>query len=105
VAAKSPAAAAGLKKGDVLMKLAGHAVTNRFDVERALWDLKAGDKVDAVVQRGADKDKDSVTVSLKLTPGEGQTVAVAMPPAEVKYGDFVNAAAAVKNDAQAKDQK
>ena len=38
VAAKSPAAAAGLKKGDVVVKVAGRKVSNRFDLERALWD-------------------------------------------------------------------
>ena len=68
VAAKSPAAAAGLKKGDVVAKIDGRAVQNRFDVERAFWDHKAGDKVDVATRRG---DRET-TASLALSRGDGE---------------------------------
>jgi len=51
VASESPAAEAGLKSGDVIVKLAGRSVSNRFDVERAFWAYKAGDKVEATILR------------------------------------------------------
>src|SRR5262249_30089143 len=54
---------AGLKSGDVLRAVGGRAVANRFDVERALWDCKPGDTVDAVVLR----DGEETQASLKLT--------------------------------------
>ena len=50
VAAKSPAAEAGLKKGDVLRTIDGRTVTNRFDVERAFWDCSCGAKVDVALR-------------------------------------------------------
>jgi serine protease Do len=45
------AADSGLRKGDVLVKVGELALQNRFDVERAFWGCKAGDKVPAVVLR------------------------------------------------------
>ena len=66
MADKSPAAAAGLKAGDVLMKIGDRKVTNRFDVERALWSFKAGDKLEASVLR----DGKETTVSLTLDKGD-----------------------------------
>lgn len=51
VAENSPAAAAGIKAGDVLVKVGNRTVTNRFDVERALWNLKDGKKLAATVVR------------------------------------------------------
>jgi serine protease Do len=66
VVEKSPAAAAGLKAGDVLVKVGDKKVTNRFDVERALWDHKAGDKLEASVVR----DGKATTVSLTLAKGD-----------------------------------
>ncbi len=50
-AVSGPAARAGLKKGDVLVRLGTVPVSNRFDVERALWGYKAGEKVEAAVLR------------------------------------------------------
>src|SRR5205807_2441228 len=41
----------GVRQGDVLVKVGSLAVKNRFDVERALWGYKAGDKVEANVLR------------------------------------------------------
>jgi serine protease Do len=69
VAEKSPAAAAGVKRGDVLLKVNGRAVASRFDVERALWDAKPGDKIDAVVSR--DGEKSTLTLALGRDGGDG----------------------------------
>jgi serine protease Do len=46
----TPAAAAGLKNGDEILRLGGYVVANRFDVERALWDAREG-KVPVVLVR------------------------------------------------------
>ncbi len=51
VDAKSPAAAAGLHRGDQIVAIAAHNVSNRFDVERAFYDCKPGQTVDVVVLR------------------------------------------------------
>jgi serine protease Do len=62
VAAQTPAALAGLKKGDTLIRVATRSVANRFDVERALWDAKPGGQIEVVYLRAGSK----TTVSLKL---------------------------------------
>ena len=63
VGEETPAAAAGLKKGDTLIRVAAYTVANRFDVERAFWDVKPGEKVDLkVVRQGKE-----ITVNLMLT--------------------------------------
>jgi serine protease Do len=51
VAENTPAAAAGLKEGDQIVRLGDLSVVNRFDVERALWDTHVGDKVPVTVVR------------------------------------------------------
>jgi serine protease Do len=61
--APPPPGGAGLRSGDVLRTVGGRTVANRFDVERALWDCKPGDTVDAVVLR----DGQETQVSLTLT--------------------------------------
>jgi serine protease Do len=66
VVEKSPAEEAGLKTGDVLVKIGDRKVANRFDVERALWAFKAGDKLQASVLR----DGKSMTVSLTLAKAD-----------------------------------
>jgi S1-C subfamily serine protease len=71
VADKSPAARAGLKSGDVLVKVAGFRVNNRFDVERAFWNYKEGDKVEAAVLR----EGRETFVALTVTGGTGEHVA------------------------------
>jgi serine protease Do len=47
----SPAAAAGLQRGDVVEKVNGQVVLCGLDLERALLESHAGDKVPVVVQR------------------------------------------------------
>jgi serine protease Do len=51
VLASAPAAKSGLQKGDVILQIAGRAVQNRFDVERALWSHKPGDRVETTILR------------------------------------------------------
>jgi serine protease Do len=62
VAASSPASAAGLRRGDLLLNLGERAVANRFDVERALWNCKPGDEIEASIVRNGTPAR----VSLKL---------------------------------------
>jgi serine protease Do len=52
VADNTPAASAGLKEGDQIVRLGDYFVVNRFDVERALWDTRVGEKVIVKVVRG-----------------------------------------------------
>ncbi len=51
VAEQSPAASAGLRAGDTILRVADQTVANRFDVERALWGRTAGDHVELTVLR------------------------------------------------------
>ncbi len=48
---EAPAAGAGLKTGDEIVMVANRPVANRFDVERALWDKRPGEKVAVQVRR------------------------------------------------------
>ena len=41
-------AEAGLARGDILVKIGDRNIANRFDVERALWSYKGGEKIEAV---------------------------------------------------------
>jgi serine protease Do len=70
---RTPAAAAGLVRGDMLLKIGDRKVANRFDVERALWSYKSGDKIEAVVKH----DGKEARVVLTLTgTAEVKTAAV-----------------------------
>jgi serine protease Do len=51
VTPKGPAERAGVKAGDVILKVGDRPVTNRFDLERALWGYKPGQKVQAAILR------------------------------------------------------
>jgi hypothetical protein len=62
VRADSPAAKAGLKAGDVIVKLAGRGVRNVHDYTYALGEMRAGVEYDVEVMRGGERLK------LKLTP-------------------------------------
>jgi serine protease Do len=81
VAAKSPAAAAGLKKGDVLVKVGDRKLANRFDVERAFWDCKCGDNVKVETSRAGK----TTTASLALAHGDGERTTAALPASEVTW--------------------
>ena len=51
IEANSPAAAAGLRKGDVLVRMGTVAIRCGFDVERALLDRQQGEHIPVVVRR------------------------------------------------------
>ncbi len=62
----SPAEKAGLKAGDVMIKLAAFTIKNVYDYTAALGELKADEQVDVVIRR------DGKEVTLKLTPEKRQ---------------------------------
>jgi serine protease Do len=62
VGTATPAALAGLKPGDEVRRVGQQAVTNRFDLERALWEAKPGEKVPLTVVRQGKE------LALTLTP-------------------------------------
>jgi serine protease Do len=65
----SPAAEAGLKSGDVIVRLGQRAVSNRFDLERALWGYKAGEEIEAAILR----DGRPTRLAIKLAETERVT--------------------------------
>ncbi|HSQ23419.1 MAG TPA: M20/M25/M40 family metallo-hydrolase [Pyrinomonadaceae bacterium] len=58
----SPAAKAGLKAGDKIVKIAGHDVKNVYDYTYALGEMKGGQEYEIEVVRGGERLK------LKITP-------------------------------------
>jgi S1-C subfamily serine protease len=50
----------------VIVQVSGRQVSNRFDVERALWDAKPGDKISFIVHRSGQKIDLSVTLPGQL---------------------------------------
>jgi serine protease Do len=64
VARETPAAAAGLQRGDEIRRVASQAVGNRFDLERALWDHRAGERIPLTVRRHGHE----LNVNLTLAP-------------------------------------
>ena len=81
VASKSPAAAAGLKKGDVLLTVDKRKVTNRFDLERALWDCKAGDEVKLALSHNGRE----LNTNLTLSRGDGEQNTASAPAPQVAW--------------------
>ena len=63
VAKGGPADKAGIKGGDIIVKLAGKAIENIYDYTYAIEALKSGQEVELIVTRGG-KD-----VTVKVTPG------------------------------------
>jgi serine protease Do len=61
------AAAGDLKAGDVIVAVGDRMLSNGFDLERSLWDHKAGDVVEATVLRGGKKTTVSITLSSPAT--------------------------------------
>jgi serine protease Do len=62
---KVAAAGADVRSGDVILAVGSRTVVNGFDVERALWDTRPGQKVSLRVQRGGQE----LTVTLPLAGG------------------------------------
>jgi len=58
----SPAAKAGLKAGDKIVKMAGRDVKNVYDYTYALGEMKAGQEYEVEVMRGSER------LTLKITP-------------------------------------
>ena len=58
----SPAAKAGIKAGDKIVKLAGHDIKNISDYVYILGEIKPDEEYEIVVMRGSEK------LSLKITP-------------------------------------
>lgn len=63
VAPLGPAAKAGVKTGDIIVKLAGKDVANIYDYTYVMGDLKIGKETTILIQRNG------TTVELKITPG------------------------------------
>jgi hypothetical protein len=58
----SPAAKAGLKAGDRIVKMGGHEVKNVYDYTYALGELKAGQEYEVEIVRGSER------LTLRITP-------------------------------------
>jgi C-terminal processing protease CtpA/Prc len=59
----SPADKAGLKGGDIIIKLGDSKIGNLEDFDNALRKFKGGDKVPVVVKRGSEEVRSEVTLS------------------------------------------
>jgi len=59
----SPAAAAGIQRGDVIVQAGDHAVHNAYDWEAALLELHVGDNIPVTVERGGRPTKVNVRVA------------------------------------------
>ncbi len=70
------AADGGPRRGDEVIRVGERPVFNRLDVERAVWDRKAGDKVAVTVLR----DGREVAVGLTLSAAKAGTVVAARKP-------------------------
>ena len=57
-----PAARAGVRAGDIILRLGDRPVSNRFDVERALWTQQPGATVDARILRDGQPMRASITL-------------------------------------------
>jgi serine protease Do len=77
VVAQVSSTAGDLSRGDEILAVGARPVANAFDLERALWDKKPGEKVDVrIVRQGRE-----LTVVLNLGPAGGTSTATASSPA------------------------
>ncbi len=80
VTANSPAAKAGLKQGDVVLKAAGHPVKEVRDLPRIVAAAPVGQKLDLTIRR--DGKEMAVAATIAEMPENQQQIAVAEPGAE-----------------------
>jgi serine protease Do len=78
----SPAGKAGMQPGDVILRLGERTLTNRFDLERALWSSKPGDRVVAVVLREGMESRIALTLA-PLLAQKADTPRIVAPAAAV----------------------
>ena len=77
VAADTPAAQAGIREGDTLLSIAGHAVTTRESLRRALEQIHAGEPAELRLLRGGSE------ITCTLTPAlRASSLAAARPEGE-----------------------
>jgi Do/DeqQ family serine protease len=75
VTPESPADRAGLKAGDVITAINGHAVRDSSDVHNAIGLLRVGQKVDITVQRDGDAETMTAVIEEpKVVKIEGQKI-------------------------------
>jgi serine protease Do len=61
------AAEVGLQRGDALLHVGARPVANRFDVERAFWDCKPGEKISVTAVRKGQEVSVAVTLAPVIT--------------------------------------
>jgi serine protease Do len=73
VAAGADARSGDIQPGDEIITIGARAILNRFDVERAVWDAKPGDRLQVKIKRaGLER-----MASLDILPARGQASAAA----------------------------
>jgi serine protease Do len=84
IAPGSPASRAGLRAGDEVLEIDGQVVTNQFDLERALWARKPGERAPLTIRRqGRDL---FVQLELSRAPVEQESASPAVEPARSSQG-------------------
>jgi peroxiredoxin len=68
----SPASAAGLQAGDVILSIGKATITRPDDVTTAVAEHAPGERVDVVVQRGDARVTAAVTIAVRPTPADVQ---------------------------------
>ncbi len=68
----SPAAQAGLRPGDIVVRAGGQTIIDAADLERALLNRPAGEKVDILVRRGDTEESLQLQIA-RLNGSRGQT--------------------------------
>lgn len=62
VAKRSPASDAGIRAGDMVMRIGEQDIANRLDMERAFWERKEGERVPVLVHRQNEEKTVHITV-------------------------------------------
>src|SRR5262249_54889233 len=63
-----PATKAGRQRGDVLLRVGDLAVASSMDLERAVVEHAAGDKVPVVFRRGSSEQRTELTLAARAAP-------------------------------------